>query len=119
VGAPLTGPSGYVWGAAISPDGSTLAIGSTDGSVWLWDISHPAQPVLIATLTGPAGHVYSVAFSPDGTQLAAASYDGTVHLWDTSPASARAAICADLGQALTPAEWAAYAPGIPYKAPCS
>jgi WD40 repeat protein len=119
VGAPLTGPSGYVWGAAISPDSTTLAVGSTDGSVWLWNIVNPSQPTLIATLTGPAGHVYSVAFSPDGTQLAASSYDGTVHLWDTSPTAARATVCADLGQPLTSAEWAAYVPGIPYKAPCS
>ena len=43
VGAPLTGPSGYVWAAAFSPDGSTLAVGSTDGSVWLWNIADPAH----------------------------------------------------------------------------
>ncbi|MCW2932014.1 MAG: transcriptional regulator, family, partial [Actinomycetia bacterium] len=119
VGAPLTGPSGSAWGAAISPDGTTLAVGSTDGSVWLWNISSPSQPTLIATLTGPAGHVNSVAFSPNGTQLAASSYDGTVHLWSTTPAAARAQVCASLGQPLTPAQWAAYVPGVPYKAPCS
>jgi len=119
LGAPLTGPSGYAWGAAISPDGTMLAVGSTDGSVWLWKISTPSRPALIATLTGPAGHVYSVAFSPNGNQLAASSYDGTVHLWDTSPAAARAQVCASLGQSLTPAQWAAYVPGVSYKAPCS
>ncbi|HEY6786374.1 MAG TPA: WD40 repeat domain-containing protein, partial [Trebonia sp.] len=119
VGAPLTGPPGYVSSAAISPDAAMLAVGSTDGSVWLWNISKPSQPTLIATLTGPAGHVYSVAFNPAGTQLAASSYDGTVHLWSTTPAAARAQVCASLGQSLTPAEWAAYVPGVPYKAPCS
>jgi WD40 repeat protein len=119
VGAPLAGPSGSVRGAAISPDGTTLAVGSTDGSVWLWNISQPARPTLIATLAGPAGQVYSVAFSPDGTQLAASSSDGTVHLWSTTPTAARAQVCASLGQLLTPAQWAAYVPGVPYKAPCS
>ena len=79
----------------------------------------PASPSLIATLTGPAGHVYSVAFAPAGGQLAASSDDGTVHLWDTNPATAEAAICANLGQPLTTTEWSAYVPDVPYHAPCS
>ena len=118
-GAPLTGPAGYVWALAFSPDGKTLAAGVTDGTVWLWNVAYPASPSLIATLTGPAGHVYSVAFAPAGGQLAASSDDGTVHLWDTNPATAEAAICADLGQPLTTREWSAYVPDVPYHAPCS
>ena len=118
LGAPLTGPSGYVWAAAFSPSGTILAAGSTDGTVWLWNVASPAHPALIATLTGPANHVYGVAFSPSGAQLAATSWDGTVHLWDTSPAAALAAVCGNLGQALTPTEWASYVPGVPYRAAC-
>ena len=119
IGAPLTGPSGYVWAAAFSPDGKTLAVGVTDGTVWLWNVAQPAHPLLMATLTGPAEDVYSVAFSPSGAQLAATSFEGTVHLWDTGPAAARAAICGNLGQPLTAAEWSSYVPGVPYRAPCS
>jgi WD40 repeat protein len=119
VGTPLTGPAGYVWALAFSPDGKTLAAGVTDGTVWLWNVASAASPSLIATLTGPAGHVYSVAFAPAGGQLAASSDDGTVHLWDTNPATAEAAICADLGQPLTTTEWSAYVPDVPYHAPCS
>ena len=119
VGAPLTGPAGYVWALAFSPDGTTLAAGATDGTVWLWSVTNPASPSLIATLTGPAGHVYSVAFAPSGGQLAASSDNGTVHLWDVSPAAARAQVCGNLGQPLTRAEWAAYVPGVAYRAPCS
>ena len=119
LGAQLTGPSGYVWAAAISPDGRLLAAGSTDGSVWLWNIASPASPTLIATLTGPAGHVYSVAFNPAGTQVTASSADGSVWTWDTSPTAARAQVCSDLGQPITAAQWATYAPGVPYRAPCS
>jgi len=118
VGTPLTGPTGYVWAVAFSPDGSTLAAGVTDGTVWLWNVADPAHPVLIATLTGPQGHVFSVAFSPSGRTLAAASNDGTVHLWDASPAAAEADVCAGAGQQLTRQEWAAYVPGLPYRAPC-
>jgi WD40 repeat protein len=119
IGTPLTGLTGYVWAAAISPDGKTLAVGLTTGTVWLWNIAKQASPVLMGTLTGPAGHVYSVAFNPAGTQLAASSDDGTVFTWDVSPAAAVTGVCSDLGQPLTAAEWAAYAPGVPYKAPCS
>jgi len=120
LGAPLTGPSGNVWAVAFSPDGKTLAGGANDGTVWLWNLANPARPTLTATLSGLPGHVFSVAFSPDGMQLAAASYDdNSVRLWDTSPASAQAAICADLGQPLSRAEWAGYLPGVTYQAPCS
>jgi WD40 repeat protein len=119
VGAPLTGPAGYVWALAFSPNGTTLAAGVTDGTVWLWNFADPDSPSLIATLTGPAGHIFSVAFAPAGGQLAASSSDGTVHLWDTNPTAARAAICANLGQPLTKKEWSAYVPDVRYHAPCS
>jgi WD40 repeat protein len=119
LGAPLTGPSGQAWAVAISPDGKTLAAGANDGTVWLWNLAESAHPALTATLSAMPGHVFSVAFSPDGSQLAAASYDDdTIRLWDTSPTAARAAICANLGQPLSPAEWASHVPGVPYRAPC-
>jgi WD40 repeat protein len=120
LGAPLTGPSGQTWAVAISPDGQTLAAGANDGTVWLWNLADPAHPALTATLSGLPDHVFSVVFSPSGSQLAAASFDDdTVRLWDTSPTAARAAICANLGQPLSPQEWASYMPGVPYRAPCS
>jgi WD40 repeat protein len=119
LGAPLTGPSGQAWAVAISPDGKTLAAGANDGTVWLWNLADIAHPALTATLSGMPGHVFSVAFSPGGSQLAAASYDDdTIRLWDTGPAAARAAICANLGQPVSPREWASYLPGVPYRAPC-
>jgi WD40 repeat protein/transcriptional regulator with XRE-family HTH domain len=119
LGAPLTGPSGQTWTVAISADGKTLAAGANDGTVWLWNLADPAHPALTATLGGLPGHVFSVAISPDGSQLAAASYDDdTVRLWDTSPTAARAAVCANLGQPVSPSEWASYVPGVPYRAPC-
>ena len=119
VGAPLTGPAGYVWGLAFSPDGTTLAAGVTDGTVWLWRVAAPASPSLIATLTGPAGHVYSVAFAPSGDQLAGVQRRRHVHLWDVSPEAAESQACANLGQPLTRAEWNVYVPGVPYRTPCS
>jgi WD40 repeat protein len=120
LGSPLSGPSSNVWTVAFSPDGKTLAAGANDGSVWLWGMTVPARPTLTATLSGLPGHVFSIAFSPAGAQLAAASYDDdTIRLWDTGPAAARADICARLGMALSPTEWTSYAPGVPYRRPCS
>jgi WD40 repeat protein len=118
-GAPLTGPASYVWALAFAPDGKTLAAGVTDGTVWLWDMTDAAHPALIASLAGAGGHIYSLSYAPSGDKLAASSNDGSVHIWVTSPLAARAAVCANLGQPLTAAQWAVSVPGIPYQAPCS
>ena len=83
----LTGPTGLVSSVAFSPDGRTLAAGSYDDRVWLWNLTDPARPIRLGQpLTGPTGVVFSVAFSPDGRILAAGS-DDTVWRWDvTDPA---------------------------------
>jgi hypothetical protein len=52
IGAPLTGPAGYVWGLAFSPDGTTPAADVTDGTVWPWDVSPGAAEAQVCADLG-------------------------------------------------------------------
>jgi outer membrane protein assembly factor BamD (BamD/ComL family)/uncharacterized protein YjiK len=64
---------------AYSPDGTTLASGSRDGTVIVWDAVTGER---LRTLKGHTYGANSVAFSPDGTTLASGANDNTVIVWD-------------------------------------
>jgi WD40 repeat protein len=72
-----------VYTVAFAPDGTTLATGSYDGTVILWDLTdHPATPHPIGAKLGRDSPVTSMAFDGSGTTLATGSHDGTAFLWD-------------------------------------
>lgn len=64
---------------AWSPDGQTIASGSNDHTVYLWDAQIGGMP---RTLKGHTRVVSSVTWSPDGQMLASGSDDNTVRLWN-------------------------------------
>jgi WD40 repeat protein len=72
------GHSQNIESVAFSPDGKTLASGSWDGKVQLWDTS---KGKLKATVDGNDQEV-CVAFSPDGKILASWGFSGRIKLWD-------------------------------------
>jgi WD40 repeat protein len=74
----------WVQSVAVSPDGKTLAAGSSLGSITLWDLE-TRQPLGVLSTGTDSGGVESLAFSPDGRLLAAGSWTtSSIMLWDVS-----------------------------------
>ena len=81
--ADYTFSGGGVNSVAYAPDGATLASGSGNGTIHLWNprIGEQGQ-----TLEGHTDSVTSVAFSPDGSTIVSGGAwdDNTVRLWNAS-----------------------------------
>ncbi|OAI41529.1 hypothetical protein AYO40_00410 [Planctomycetaceae bacterium SCGC AG-212-D15] len=77
----LEGHQSFVTSVAFAPDGKTLASGSWDKTVRLWEAVTGKE---IRRLDGHEDQVSSVAFTPDGKVLGSGSRDATVRLWDVA-----------------------------------
>jgi serine/threonine protein kinase len=74
-------PEGMVFAVAWSPDGTSIASGSWDKTVQVWDATNGRQ---IYIHRGHVTSVPAVAWSPDSRRIASASVDGTVQVWDAA-----------------------------------
>ena len=61
-------------------DGKTVATGSTDKTIEVWNVANINKPLY--TLTGHTGGITAMDFSVDAKLLASGSSDKTVRLWD-------------------------------------
>ena len=82
----LTNHVAAVRSVAISPDGETLASGSDDNTIKIWQLY---KGNLVNTLTSPSGlfkregtWFTDIAFSRDGHTLASGSLDKHIKIWD-------------------------------------
>jgi WD40 repeat protein len=118
IDSPLTGHTDTVISVAFSPDGKTLATGSFDDSVRLWDVA--SHRLVSAPLTAHKNAFGSVAFSPDGKTLASSGEDKSVELWNIpqldDPVSF---VCKSVGRSFTRDQWQSIVPpGPKYRALC-
>ena len=74
----LAGHRDFVSGLAFSPDGATLATGSMDGTIRLWEAATGRQQ---GDLPGHMQETTGLAFSPDGRTLASVCRTESFKLW--------------------------------------
>lgn len=74
----LSGHSNAIKGLVLSPDRTSIASVSYDGTIKIWDLQ---KKELVKTLSKHTKGVYAAAFSPDGMLLASGGGDNTAKLW--------------------------------------
>ncbi|HEY7157797.1 MAG TPA: serine/threonine-protein kinase [Gemmataceae bacterium] len=89
VRATLRGHSGPVWSVAFAPDGRTLATGSDDTTLRLWDAATGQEK---STLSGHDSAIFAVAFAHSGQFVLGSGGDGVLRFWDAATGKERPAL---------------------------
>jgi WD40 repeat protein len=76
--ATLHGHEGPIWSVAFAPDGRTLATGSDDSTIHLWDTASGQD---LGMLEGHGGPVLTVAFAHSGSFLLSGGSDAALRIW--------------------------------------
>lgn len=99
---------------AFSRDGRYLVTASQDHTARAWEVDKGRDVVRI-----PHGDIVVAAtISQDGEWLGSTGYDRLAKISPLRPESLVRQACARLTRDLSPAEWAQYLPGEPYRTLC-
>jgi len=72
-------PVELTWDVSFDSTVKYFAQGSFDGTIYVWNLEQPEQPILFK---GHTDIIYTHAFSLDGKRLVSGAKDGTVRVWD-------------------------------------
>jgi WD40 repeat protein/serine/threonine protein kinase/tetratricopeptide (TPR) repeat protein len=82
----LSSTSSPLSALALSPDGRTIAVGSDDGQLVLWDADTGRR---LDSVRVPHGGFTSIGFHPEGQFLTTCGMDGLAQLWEAAPLKPR------------------------------
>ncbi|MGW2641219.1 nSTAND1 domain-containing NTPase [Streptomyces sp. NPDC001348] len=101
---------------AFSHDGTTLAVGTDDGLVRLWDVT--TRLAIGSPLYSTGGQVKALAFSGDDRALYLSGEHLPLERYDVAPDRVAADICRRVGTGLSPSQWRTYVRDVPYRGSC-
>ncbi len=90
--AEFTEQTRLTWRIAFAPTSDRLAVGSREGTIYLYDFKRNEK---LKPLVGHIGFIWSVSFSPDGKRLVSGSDDRTARLWDVESSEEIATLLLD------------------------
>lgn len=86
----LRGLVGAIRSVAFAPDGASLAVGSDEDEVWLWDLRQ--SPPTPQTMPAPDGGIVALAWSDDAKRLLTGGRSGRARVLDPSQPKARSPV---------------------------